>query len=150
MLDKPPPSRMRVVEKGGRLIVIDTQTGQPPLTAAQQQGGKDDFAAADRSPRETLRPVIDRVSSPTILMPPERRPAAPEILRPTRPAKLATSSDRQGRVMMLVVGGIAASIFLIVTSLWVFVVVAMLIAPIRSFVLTAAKSAIKRFLDGAN
>lgn len=36
MVDRPPPSRFSVVERGGRLVVIDKQTGQTPLSAAER------------------------------------------------------------------------------------------------------------------
>lgn len=36
MVDSAPPSRFSVVERGGRLVVIDRETGQTPLTAAQR------------------------------------------------------------------------------------------------------------------
>lgn len=36
MVDRPPPSRYSVVERGGRLVVIDKETGQVPLTAAER------------------------------------------------------------------------------------------------------------------
>lgn len=36
MVDRPPPSRFSVVERGGRLVVIDRETGQVPLSAAER------------------------------------------------------------------------------------------------------------------
>ena len=36
MVDRPPPSRFSVVERGGRLVVIDKETGQIPPTAAER------------------------------------------------------------------------------------------------------------------
>ncbi|WP_447765707.1 hypothetical protein [Sphingopyxis panaciterrae] len=36
MVDRPPPSRFSVVERGGRLVVIDSETGQTPLSAAER------------------------------------------------------------------------------------------------------------------
>ena len=36
MVDRPPPSRFSVVERGGRLVVIDKQTGQTPPSAAER------------------------------------------------------------------------------------------------------------------
>lgn len=36
MVDRPPPSRFSVVERGGRLVVIDKTTGQTPLSAAER------------------------------------------------------------------------------------------------------------------
>jgi hypothetical protein len=36
LVDRPPPSRFSVVERGGRLVVIDKETGQTPPTAAER------------------------------------------------------------------------------------------------------------------
>jgi hypothetical protein len=36
LVDRPPPSRFSVVERGGRLVVIDKQTGQTPPSAAER------------------------------------------------------------------------------------------------------------------
>jgi len=36
LVDRPPPSRFSVVERGGRLVVIDKETGQVPLSAAER------------------------------------------------------------------------------------------------------------------
>src|SRR3546814_19050244 len=33
LVDSPPPSRFSVVERGGRLVVLDRDTGQTPLSA---------------------------------------------------------------------------------------------------------------------
>ena len=52
MVDRPPPSRFSVVERGGRLVVIDKQTGQTPPTAAER------MAVHDRkSGVEPIRPA---------------------------------------------------------------------------------------------
>lgn len=56
MVDRPPPTRFSVVERGGRLVVIDKQTGQTPPSAAER------MALYDRSIGvEPLRP--ERVSA---------------------------------------------------------------------------------------
>ncbi len=56
MVDRPPPTRFSVVERGGRLVVIDKQTGQTPPSAAER------MALYDRSMGvEPVRP--ERVSA---------------------------------------------------------------------------------------
>ena len=56
MVDRPPPTRFSVVERGGRLVVIDKQTGQTPPSAAER------MALYDRSMGvEPIRP--ERVSA---------------------------------------------------------------------------------------
>ena len=41
MADQAPPSRFSVVERGGRLVVIDRETGQTPPTAAERMAEHD-------------------------------------------------------------------------------------------------------------
>lgn len=41
MADQAPPSRYSVVERGGRLVVIDRETGQTPPTAAERMAEHD-------------------------------------------------------------------------------------------------------------
>ena len=41
MVDRPPPSRYSVVERGGRLVVIDKETGGTPPTAAERMDAHD-------------------------------------------------------------------------------------------------------------
>ena len=47
MVDRPPPSRFSVVERGGRLVVIDKQTGQTPPTAAERMAVHDRKTSAE-------------------------------------------------------------------------------------------------------
>jgi hypothetical protein len=37
LLDRPPPSRFSVVERRGRLVVIDKETGTTPATIERNQ-----------------------------------------------------------------------------------------------------------------
>lgn len=41
MVDRPPAQRYRIVEQGGRLQVIDLETGAPPLSAAERMAAHD-------------------------------------------------------------------------------------------------------------
>ena len=41
MVDRPPPARFSVVERGGRLVVIDSETGKVPLSAAERMDAHD-------------------------------------------------------------------------------------------------------------
>ena len=85
MVDRPPPSRFSVVERGGRLVVIDKETGQTPPTAAERMDMHDrkmgvepirpaarhtppepaaDIAAAAAAPqRNPPRPPNDRMAA---------------------------------------------------------------------------------------
>src|SRR3546814_10294620 len=52
LVDRPPPSRFSVVERGGRLVVIDRETGQTPLSAAERMDLHDRKAGV-----EPIRPA---------------------------------------------------------------------------------------------
>lgn len=61
MADQAPPSRYSVVERGGRLVVIDRETGQTPPTAAERmdlhdrQRGIEPIRPAKTSPAKTSK-----------------------------------------------------------------------------------------------
>lgn len=52
LLDQPPPNRLRIVEKGGRLVVIDRLTGTTPPTAVERMKAWD-AQSASQSPQHT-------------------------------------------------------------------------------------------------
>ncbi|QCB56587.1 hypothetical protein E5675_20515 [Sphingopyxis sp. PAMC25046] len=62
MVDRPPPSRFSVVERGGRLVVIDRETGQIPPTAAERMDAHD-----RRMGVEPLRPAAQAAGPEAIL-----------------------------------------------------------------------------------
>ncbi len=128
MLDKPPPTRYRVLEKDRRLIVIDTASGDAVLSVAQALAGKSGNAS---TPPQTLS--AQSLSFPTL----------------ERPAGLP-SSDKTGRLMMLGAGGVLAVVFLIWSKLWIFIAAALAFPATRTIVWSATTAGIKRFLDGAN
>lgn len=80
MADRLPPSRYSIVERGGRLVVIDRDTGQTPATAAERMAEHD-----RRMGHEAVRPVIREAA------PREPSPAADVLpvseARAQRPAK---------------------------------------------------------------
>ena len=57
MVDRPPPSRFSVVERGGRLVVIDRETGRTPPTAAERMDLHDRKMGG-----EPMRPVARQAS----------------------------------------------------------------------------------------
>lgn len=86
MADKPPPSRYSVVERGGRLVVVDRETGQTPPTAAERMAEHD-----RRMGVEPIRPAARAEAAP--------RPAAPVVPAPAKipqsPASPAGMSRKQ-------------------------------------------------------
>lgn len=117
-LDKPPPSRYRIEEKDGRLIVHDSMaTGQASSTAPDPQ------------PRSAL----DTVS--------RTPPAAPN---PARPPTVDSGKAKRGGTVAAVV--IFLGLFLMLTGLWPMMVVALLITPIRKQLLGSVVPAVKRYV----
>lgn len=70
MADRPPPSRYSVVERGGRLVVIDRETGQVPPTAAERMAEHD-----RRMGHDPVRPAPRQAPAPAVT-PPQPAPAA--------------------------------------------------------------------------
>lgn len=85
MADGPPPGRYSIVERGGRLVVIDRDTGRTPPTAAERMAEHD-----RRMGHEPVRPEPRQAPGPT---PPAN---APESQPPARPAneRIAAAADR--------------------------------------------------------
>jgi hypothetical protein len=145
MLDKPPPSRFQVKEQDGRLIVIDSQTGMPPLTAAERQAGQ--MAPANYVPLpETGSPENIGVPSPQPTVP--RTGSAPSMQRPSLMGQASPNSGRLGRIAALIVIVLLVIIFLIWTNLWFIFLMPLLVPQARTVAWTAAKKGAKRFIDG--
>ena len=77
MADRPPPGRYSVVERGGRLVVIDRETGRTPPSAVERMadydrrmGNEPPLPAAQRFPTDAFAdpsaPVIERVIEPPL------------------------------------------------------------------------------------
>lgn len=93
MVDRPPPSRFSVVERGGRLVVIDSETGQTPPTAAERmdlhdrQRGVEPIRPAKTSVAPDLSAAARAESGLSARPAPMQQPAA-------RPAKTNDGRDR--------------------------------------------------------
>lgn len=93
MVDRPPPSRFSVVERGGRLVVIDRETGQTPLSAAERMDihdrnlGVEPIRPAKTSAAPDMSAAARAESGLSARPAPARRAAAP-----------AAASESQGRM----------------------------------------------------
>ena len=93
MVDRPPPSRFSVVERGGRLVVIDSETGEVPLSAAERMAlhdrkmGVEPIRPAKSSAAPDMSAAARAESGLSARPAPMREPAA-------RPAKANGGSDR--------------------------------------------------------
>ncbi len=72
MADRPPPSRYSVVERGGRLVVVDRETGLTPPTAAERMAEHD-----RRMGNEPIRPAPRQAPAATPATAPQPSPAEP-------------------------------------------------------------------------
>jgi hypothetical protein len=79
LVDRPPPSRFSVVERGGRLVVIDKETGRTPLSAAERMELHDRKAGV-----EPIRPA--KTSAKTVAAPDTSAAARAESGLSARPA----------------------------------------------------------------
>lgn len=84
MVDKPPPSRFSVVERGGRLVVIDRVSGATPPSAAER------MAEHDRRMGHRTEPPARPVEVPVAL-------PVPAASRPSAPASAAKAPQRPWR-----------------------------------------------------
>lgn len=77
MVDRPPPSRFSVVERGARLVVIDRDTGQTPPSAAERMAEHDRRMGNDRIV-PAARPAAAEPAPTVIAEPaPQRQPSRP-------------------------------------------------------------------------
>lgn len=91
MLDRTPPGRYSVVERGGRLVVIDRDTGQVPATAAERMAEHD-----RRMGNESVRPERRETPAPAAIPTASVPAAAPaDRLREAIAARAQHSEPKQ-------------------------------------------------------
>lgn len=150
MLDKPPPSRYRIVERDRRLVTIDTWSGQETGTAASSEAA----SLERRSLRLGAGPQNMGQGRATLGTTASQASADAPSNAPSKPGpwgaapKSPGSTERQTKIIGLVFAGLAVSAVLILTGLWLPAVVVLLVPQIRNPVWAAAKPALARFLDG--
>lgn len=97
MVDRPPPNRFSVVERGGRLVVIDKETGQVPLTAAERMEIHDRQLGVERVRPERTSQAPDlsaaaRAESGLSARPAPNQPPVPNPA-PARPRVAAATAE---------------------------------------------------------
>jgi hypothetical protein len=92
LVDRPPPSRYSVVERGGRLVVIDKDTGQTPPSAAERMAAYD-----RRMGHEPVQPAAR--SLPQDVSAPVAEPLELAVVAPARPAndRMAAAVEAMNR-----------------------------------------------------
>ena len=126
-LDKPPPSRYRVEEKDGRLIVHDSMAG---------------VQVSSPAPLAQPRSALDGVSRTPTAAPSPSSPAS-GIGR----ADTGVDNGRAKRAATVAAIGIGLALFLFITSLWPMAVLAMVVTPIRKQLLGSVLPAVKRYIE---
>lgn len=150
-----PPSRYRIVERGRRLITIDTLTGQEiglgaSLANVDLAGARQTVAPARNKTSSSLgaapvtSAVATAVSRSTALNPLQAVPPAPAAFPSGK-----VSPDKQGKIIGLIAFGFIAVIFLIATGLWFIPVLLMIVPQSRKVIVPVAKAAFNRYMGQA-
>jgi hypothetical protein len=147
-----PPSRYRIVERGRRLVTIDTATGQEIgmgawLPNVNLEGAKQTVAPMrDRNtvgkgdaPLQLVKAQI--ASAPSALSPLSTSPAG----APSERVKAIFSPDNQGKGIGLIVGAVMLLIFLIATNLWPVPLFLMLVPQTRQWILPKLKAGLLHY-----
>lgn len=140
-LEKPPPSRYRVEERNGLLIVHDSMSTNPVSSAAPVLP-----AAAAAQPRSAL--------SGTSLTPnvsPNASPAptaqASSMRRADSGGDATIAAGKAKRGAGVAAAGIGLVFFLFITGLWPIMAIAMLVPPMRKRLLAGVLPAVKRYIE---
>ena len=129
-----PPPRYRIMERGRRLITVDTATATEVGLAAQL-GGDPVFMVSPVTSLTDLRPHSHAGEAAYTPAEPKR---APQVIRaqmagPTKPPAMT------GRWVVVLVGVMALIGFLIMTSLWIVVVLLLMNGTTRGWLAKGLK-----------
>lgn len=92
LVDRPPPSRFAVVEKGGRLVVIDRESGTTPPTAAERMAAHDQARGI-----EPIRPASKEPAVAAAATTPEALDTRRSTAKDNRPAATPARSPWSGK-----------------------------------------------------
>lgn len=140
-LDQPPPSRYRIEEKDGRLIVHDNlnrtvvgnqfaRPASPPPRAPVASGARPSALDVTARARSALEAMEKAVSTPEIA----RRSTAPD-------------QEKAKRGAIVGIGAVLFLLFLVFTGLWIGLVVVLVIAPLRQAVLDRLLPSLKLYVN---
>jgi hypothetical protein len=159
MLDKPPPSRYRIVERDRRLVTIDTWSGQETGTTASSEAasleGRSIRLGAGPQEIGQGRAMLGTTAVQASAAAPSNAPSNTSANAPAKPGPWGVappslaSTKRQTKIIGLVFAGLAIATVLILTNLWLPALVVLLVPQIRNPVWAAVKPALLRFLGGS-
>jgi hypothetical protein len=168
-----PAGRYRIVERGRKLVTIDTLTGQE-ISSLQGSAGVDDAGMAPRSNSLgfELRSSSSSPNAASALAPaPKQAQAAPAraqtITAPKRETQKRETGvprsipdlempslngmGRQGRQMLLAVVGVVGALIAFSTGLWVLVILALVFSKeVRGLAFSALPAKVKSFVEGGS
>jgi len=96
LVDRPPPTRFSVVERGGRLVVIDKQTGQTPPSAAERMDLYDRSMGVEPIRPERASAAPDMSAAARAESGLSARPAPAPPTTPSKP-RMAAATAAQGK-----------------------------------------------------
>jgi hypothetical protein len=166
-----PAGRYRIVERGRKLVTIDTLTGQE-VSSLQGSAGVDDAGMKPRSnslgfelrssssspsaapapatapkPAQTSRPMAQTITTPKREAP-KRETGVPRSI-PDLEMPSLNGFGRQGRQMLVAVAGVFLALIAISTSMWVLVVLALVFSKeVRGIAFRTLPEKVKSFVNG--
>jgi hypothetical protein len=148
MLSRLPPTRWRVVERGRRLVTIDTTTGEGIGLGAILPETNLDARPRDHQPRPAQRATLAAPAKASVpIVKDSSRPVAVSATRSALPALSPASQNNANKMILLSVAAIFLLFMLIFSGAWVFVAVALFFAPVRQAILPPIWSRIKAWLQ---
>ena len=130
-LEKPPPSRYRVEERNGLLIVHDSMATNSVSSVAPVAQPRSALSGAILTPAVSTAPAAPTSSA---------RPADSR-------GDAAIAAGKAKRGASVAAAGIGLVFFLFVTGLWPIMAIAMLVTPMRKRLLAGLLPAVKRYIE---
>jgi hypothetical protein len=145
-----PPGRYRIVERDRRLVTIDTATGAEIGVTAAMAAQSDIITGSSGMARSGMAETIGS-SRPSALSEAAARPAVEASAAKAAALRIAMTPQKANKIVILITGVIVLAVILILTSLWPFAIVALVLKPSRDFLWARMKPALLRYLgdDGA-
>lgn len=140
-----PPGRYRIVERDRRLVTIDTQTGTEIGVTAAMAAQSDIITGSSGMARSGMAETVGS-SRPSALSETVARPAVESNAARAAALRLAMTPQKANKIVILITGVIVLAVILILTSLWPFAIVALVLKPSRDFLWERIKPALLRYL----
>lgn len=138
-LEKPPPSRYRVEEKNGLLIVHDSMAGGKVSSPAPQAQPRSALDGASRAAPAVPNPAAPNPAAPN--------PAGLNLAGPKPAGPASMDSAKAKRMGSIAAIGIFLALFLLFTGLWPIMAIAMIVMPLRKQLLGSFLPLVKRYIE---